>query len=184
MDSGDPRSESDACFEIAKCVDRTTDREMNFLRDAYYHPSAKALVHFGLFAVLVALVPLGLESWFLLAQQKVLRLADLAGRGELLLISAGLAARGLGSLLQGPRIGTVSFVFWGGFALLMSLLSSGAYGLVHSYSTYSSSYDSAFVASSSIGFLSASIIASAFCVIVASWPVAASSPPVSPKERE
>lgn len=156
---------------------------MNVLRDVYDHPSAKALVHFGLFAVLVALVPLGLESWFLLAQNKALRLADLAGRGELLLISAGLAARGLGSILQGPRTGTVGFVFWGGFSLVMSLLSSGAYGLIHSYATYGSSYDSAFVASSSLGLLSASIIASAFCVILASWPAAASGQLVSTKEK-
>jgi hypothetical protein len=133
----------------------------------YEAPLAEKLTTWLVFGVIVSLIPFLLTLLFLLGSSKSVKLQDIFGSGELLLVSAVIAAGALGevALVDVPRSRRLVKVLAIGGCTITILASSSWFGLVLSTIHDKHPYSPATVAVGSLFVFAVALICSTSCIV-------------------
>jgi len=120
-----------------------------------------------MFSVLFALLPVIFYAVWYYMNSDSLRPEELVSRGELLIVSAGIAAHGAGKVIVSKDIPNIYRIFGGGSCIILLLVSSFAFANVASSALQGSPLDSDTVHQISWIVFPFTSVASGACVLSA-----------------
>lgn len=128
---------------------------------------AEKLTRWFLFGVIVALLPVIFNYLHLRTRASSVSFDDIAGRGELLLVAAGIAATAIGDLLGSSASMKVPKIIAGGFSVIVLGLASLYFADVAAAYLSNQNINAHIVSNTSLTLLLSAIVTGGSCIALA-----------------
>src|SRR6202007_2501068 len=128
---------------------------------------AERLLKWSIFSITLSLLPLAFTAVQAAVRGKPITLTDVTEKGEVVLVAAVLCATSLGEVFIAKYDGRMARLALGGFAVLIIVAATWAYGDISSAVSANQTVDKAFICSLSKIIFGAAVLGSLSCEVFA-----------------